>query len=161
MISLSSSSSPPLLLPLPSLSLPSPFVPPFFFLLPTLSIPFLPPLYLYALFNFSFFFVTSLPPFTILGLLCPSTHFFPVFNQYSYQTFFFFTSFLFLLPLLLSQLVIVQTYLWRSERIQRCLNSFTRQNVLILHFLRAPGWFRVQSSATLPPLLCVYWLNIH
>lgn len=66
--------------PAPPLS-PPPFVPPSFFLLPTLSIPFPLPLYLYPLFKFSFFFGTSLPLFIILWLLCPSTHFFPLYNQ--------------------------------------------------------------------------------
>ena len=78
-----------------------PFLPPplllflhFFLLLPTLPIPFLLPLYLYPLFSFSFVFVTSLPPFIILWVLCPSTHSFPLFNQYTYSNFLCFSSFL-------------------------------------------------------------------
>lgn len=151
MSSLSSSSSLPLLPPLPFLSLPSPFVPPFFFLLPTLSIPSLPP-FTFTLFSIFLFSLSLLFPLLLfLGSSAPQ----PISSLFliniPYQTCFFFTPFLFpsasptITTCYQSNLSVAK---WKDSEM---LELFYSPKCSHLHFLRAPGRFRPQSSSTLSP----------
>lgn len=153
--SLSSSSSPPLLTLLfffPS----SPFVPPFFLLTPDTANSFPPPLYLLPSFQFFFFLCYFSSPFIILWVFCPSTHSFPLFNQYTYSNFLLLLLHSF--PQLSATIIDVSFKLlfpvkWKDTEM---LEHFTPKMGNLLNFWELQGFSGPQSSFTLyPSVFCL------